>query len=183
VDMIGTLRNGGMQDNNHEGHSGEALAEIRTYWQKPLAAKPNVVLIHAGTNNMDLEIDLDKAPQLLNQILDGIYRESPYTAVLVAPVIWANDARMQKNTDAFNKQLRAAVEKRQQAGRRVLLAPVDIGSAADLADKKHPNSQGYQKFANAWFKAIQEANSRGWLEAPVQIDQSQFPGVGLGWNR
>lgn len=183
VDMIGTLRNGVMQDNNHEGHSGDDLADIQNFWQKPTAAKPNLVLIHAGTNNMDLEIDLDIAPQLYEGILDGILKQSPYTTILVAPVIWANDARMQRNTDAFNQKLRALVQRKQQAGKHILLTPVGIASAADLSDKKHPNNSGYQKFANAWFSGILDAQARGWLQLPATIDQSQYPGVGLGWNR
>lgn len=183
VDMIGTLRNGVMQDNNHEGHSGDDLRDIQTFWQKPTAAKPNAVLIHAGTNNMDLEIDLDVAPQLLESIVDGIFKQSPYTTIFVAPVIWANDARMQRNTDAYNQQLRAVVQRKQQAGKHILLTPVDIKSTADLSDKKHPNNAGYQKFANAWFKGIMDADSRGWLQPPAIIDQSQYPGIGLGWNR
>src|SRR4029450_1051118 len=53
VNMVGTLKNGNMVDGHHEGHSGKLLSDINGYWQTPMKAKPNVVLIHAGTNNMD----------------------------------------------------------------------------------------------------------------------------------
>uniref|UniRef100_A0A8H7K2I0 SGNH hydrolase-type esterase domain-containing protein n=1 Tax=Bionectria ochroleuca TaxID=29856 RepID=A0A8H7K2I0_BIOOC len=95
-----------MKDNNHEGHSGEYLGDIKNYWQKPMQARPNVVLIHAGTNNMDKEVDLDTAPQLITGIIDGIFDAASDVTILVAPVIWANDARMQRNTDASTQSWR-----------------------------------------------------------------------------
>lgn len=45
IDMIGTLHTGTMSENDHEGHSGEYLGDIAHYWQGPLKANPNVVLI------------------------------------------------------------------------------------------------------------------------------------------
>lgn len=102
TDMIGSLQNGNMTDNDHEGHSGKCLADIREYLEFSLPAKPNIVLVHAGTNNMDLEEDLDKADILIESIIDRLFEGSPGVTVLVAPVIWANDPRMQANTDIFN---------------------------------------------------------------------------------
>ncbi|CAI6079183.1 unnamed protein product [Clonostachys chloroleuca] len=180
VDMIGTLRNGNMKDNNHEGHSGEYLGDIKNYWQKPMQARPNVVLIHAGTNNMDKEVDLDTAPQLITGIIDGIFDAASDVTVLVAPVIWANDARMQRNTDAFNAKLAQIVVLKQQAGKHILLTPIPISSTADLSDKKHPNNAGYAKFADAWYLNIREAVNRGWVKDAVKVDASKITGVGLG---
>jgi hypothetical protein len=55
VDFIGTLAHGTMPDNSHEGHSGQFLGPIKEWAAAPIRARPNVVLVHAGTNNMDLE--------------------------------------------------------------------------------------------------------------------------------
>ncbi|SPO04539.1 uncharacterized protein DNG_07224 [Cephalotrichum gorgonifer] len=73
VDMVGSLQDGHMADNNHEGHSGEFLAEIANYWQLSIKARPNVVLVHAGSNNMDYGRDIALAPYYMESIIDGIF--------------------------------------------------------------------------------------------------------------
>ncbi|KAM0399178.1 hypothetical protein ACHAPZ_007073 [Fusarium culmorum] len=61
VDMVGSLKHlpTGIADNDHEGHSGKVLTQINTYWKLSIAAQLNVILVYAGTNNMDLEEDLE----------------------------------------------------------------------------------------------------------------------------
>ncbi|KAE8363570.1 hypothetical protein BDV27DRAFT_158663 [Aspergillus caelatus] len=179
VDMVGSLRDGGMQDNDHEGHSGKYLADIRQYLELSIDAKPNIVLVHAGTNNMDKEVDLDKADQLIESIIDRLFEGSRGVTVLIAPVIWANDPRMQKNTDAYNTKLRAIIKRRQQEGQHLLEVPISI-TASDLSDKKHPNSVGYGKMAAAWYDGILEAQTRGWIQTPAAVNAHDHPGMGLG---
>lgn len=176
VDMIGSRRNGSMPDNNHQGHSGEYLRGISTFWQQSIAARPNVVLVHAGTNNMDKEVDLDVAPALMEKLIDGVFGKAPDAVVLVAPIIWANDARMQANTDAFNKKLQVIISDRQGAGKHILSVPITI-TINDLKDTKHPDDGGYEKMAAAWYSGIVSANNRGWLKSPVSVSAT---GVGLG---
>ncbi|KAM7213660.1 hypothetical protein V8F06_010981, partial [Rhypophila decipiens] len=158
VDMIGSLRNGQMLDNDHEGHSGEYLHQILSHVSKSIPAKPNVVLIHAGTNNMDKGLDIDQAPELMESIIEQVFAGSPNAVVLLAPVIWADEPDMQARTDVFNEQLGGIIERRQKAGDNIL------------------------KMADAWFKAIQEANGKGWIKAPDKVDPSKLPGMGLGYG-
>ena len=185
VDMIGSLRSGRMIDNDHEGHSGKCLAEIAEYWKLSIASRPNLILLHAGTNNMDLEVDLDRSPDLIASIIDDIHEEVPDATILVAPVIFANERRMNQNSAAFNKDLHEIIVERQRDDRHVLEVPINI-TRAELADKKHPNDQGYLKMAAAWYLAIHEANDRGWLEEPEQVDPTRpenAPGLGSPEDR
>lgn len=179
TDMIGSLQNGNMTDNDHEGHSGKCLADIREYLELSLPAKPNVVLVHAGTNNMDLEEDLNKADDLIESIIDRLFEGVPGVIVLVAPVIWANDTRMQANTDVFNEKLGVIFDRKKQDGRHILSVPIGI-TLDDLSDRKHPNSAGYSKMAIAWYDAITEANSKGWIQSPVEVNAGKLSGKGLG---
>ncbi|KAF4341974.1 hypothetical protein FBEOM_4140 [Fusarium beomiforme] len=179
ANMVGTLKNGDMIDGHHEGHSGKMLADINGYWQKPIQARPNVVLIHAGTNNMDKGIDLDIAADILADIVDGIFKVAPDVTICLAPVIWANDQKMQANTDKFNPQVRSLISARQNKGKHILEVPIDI-KKEDLGDSKHPNDAGYEKMANAWFKAILEADKKGWLKMPIKMSPEDAPGTGLG---
>ncbi|KAF4981158.1 hypothetical protein FZEAL_2992 [Fusarium zealandicum] len=181
VDMIGTMRDGNMVDNDHEGHSGEYLADINRYWKDSIKARPNLVLVHAGTNNMDKNRDLAIALDLMRSIIDGIFESAPDVTIMVAPVIWANKPAMQANSDHFNAQVESLIELRQTQGKHILPVHVDI-TVNDLSDEKHPNDRGYEKMANAWLKAIVEADSRGWLKNPVKVSESDAPNMGLGYS-
>jgi hypothetical protein len=73
VDMIGTQKSPKMPvDGDHQGHSGKYLAQIREFLKLSIVAQPNIVLVHAGTNNMDKQIDLAIATDLIEGIMDDI---------------------------------------------------------------------------------------------------------------
>lgn len=180
VDMIGSLQDGEMADNDHEGHSGKYLSDIREYLELSVPAKPNVVCLHAGTNNMDLEVDLDSADQVMEDIINRLLEASQGVTVLVAPVIWANDTRMQANTDAFNEKLDKIIEG--MDGKQVLSVPINI-TLGDLSDRKHPNERGYGKMADAWFQAVLDAQGRGWIREPESVDKDELSGMGLGQSK
>ena len=116
VDMIGSLKHGNMIDSDHEGHSGETLVDISKYWKLSIKAKPNVVLVHAGTNNMDLNEELNLCIGYMQDIIDGIFQEVPGVTILVAPVIWANKPAMQANTDVFNPQVEDLIRRGRNRG-------------------------------------------------------------------
>ncbi|KAF4999623.1 hypothetical protein FGRMN_2371 [Fusarium graminum] len=156
IDMVGSLTDGSMTDNNHEGHSGKYLADINGYWKLSIKARPNVVLIHAGTNNMDKNVDLDIALDIYRNIIDGIFKEVPDVTILAAPVIWANKPAMQANTDNFNPQLEALIKLRQSQGKSILSVLIDIN-----------------------FNAILEADDRGFLQPPARVTDDDAPGTGI----
>lgn len=179
VDMIGSQRAGNMADNDHEGHSGHFLREIGEFYKLSIRARPNLVLIHAGINNMDKEIDVEESPELMEKLIDGVHKDAPDAAILVMPIIWANNSRLQNNTDHFNRALGRIIEDRLDDDMHIISVPTNI-TIADLHDIKHPNDQGYMKMANAWFRAIRQANDRGWIEDPVEVNADDLPGMGLG---
>lgn len=179
VDMIGSLRFGSMADNDHEGHSGRYLGDMKEYLELSIDARPNVILFMAGTNNMDMDVDIDDAPDIWESVIDRLFEAAPDATVLAAPVIWANNTRMQANTDTFNGEVEDIIDQKQSAGSHILSVAIDI-DAEDLWDYKHPNDDGYKKMAEAWFDAIQEAHSRKWLEDPAEVNADDLECVGLG---
>lgn len=181
VDMIGSLHDGNMIDSDHEGHSGEYLAEIAQYYKRSINARPNIVCIHAGTNNMDKQRDIDIAPDIFTSIINGIWETAPDATIVVTPVIWANIEEMNRRSDVYNAKIKSIIADKQKDGKHILTASVSIG-LSDLADLKHPNDKGYEKMAVAWYNAILEANEKGWIKSPVKVDQSKLLGMGLGYG-
>jgi len=105
---------------------------------------------------------------------------APDAGVLVAPVISANNPRMQANTDYFNPQMQETLnESRQKQGKHILSVHIGI-NVSDLKDNKHPNDKGYNKMVDAWLQSILEANLRGWLKEPVKRTRREAPGTGIG---
>ncbi|KFX94360.1 hypothetical protein O988_06345 [Pseudogymnoascus sp. VKM F-3808] len=176
VDMIGTLHDGSMADYHHEGHSGEFVENIINYWQKPFTAGPNVVLIHVGTNNMDLNQQVGEAPGRYSNMLDEMYVKLPDALIIVCKVIHSKNPNLNARADAFNAKLETMVQQRSDAGRSILL--VDMGMVdSDINDSKHPTDAGYAKMAEGWYKTIIKAHESGMIKAH---GTSNPTGVGIG---
>jgi len=60
----------------------------------------------------------------------------------------------------------------------VLVDMSNLLTTSDLADRKHPNDQGYSKMAQKWKDGILDAQDKGYLSAPA--DPAQTTGTGLG---
>jgi lysophospholipase L1-like esterase len=180
VDFIGTRKHGSMADNDNQGHSGSFLAEIKEYSLLSVAARPNIILLHAGTNDMDLNRDVATAPDRLAAIIDQLLAKCPDASILVAQIIMSTDAAMQARTDAYNAAIAGLVRRYQEEqGRHVMAVDMSkILTRTDLADKKHPNDSGYRKMASAWRDAIQRANDAGWVKKPAPYEGFGF-GLGL----
>lgn len=61
-------------------------------------------------------------------------------------------------------------------GKQIISVPIYI-KKADLSDKKNPDDGGYSKMAAAWYDAVLDANKRGWIKSPTQVDPNNFPGM------
>lgn len=176
VDMIGTLHAGTMTDNDHEGHSGEFVENIVTYWQKPFTAGPNVVLILVGTNNMDLDRNVAEAPGLYSTMLDEMYKTLPDAFIIVCKVIHSKSADLNARATVFNAKLEDIVQQRSAAGRPIVI--IDMGLVdSDIKDSKHPTDLGYAKLANGWYQAIIHAHDSGLIKPH---GTSKPTGVGVG---
>lgn len=181
VDFVGSRVHGNMVDNDNEGHSGAFLANILPATNLSIGAHPNVVLLHAGTNDMDLNRNVSTAIDRLEAIVRTAASGSPDTVILVAQIIFATDTAMQSRTDVFNLQIPSMVAKLQDDPDKIKAYAVDMSTIlteADMSDRKHPNDKGYQKMATAWNDAIRDANNKGYIVAPSK-PAVEFK-VGLG---
>lgn len=155
VDFVGSLHNGPatLGDHDHEGHSGWTINQIDTYIAGWLtAAKPRTVLLHIGTNDL-LRGNLSSAPSWLSMLIDHIASVAPNAEIFVATLIpIASD---DSDVRYFNSIVPEIVQSKVSAGEHVHMVDMHaVVSIADLADGVHPNATGYQKMADAWYRAL-----------------------------
>jgi len=175
VNLIGSLQSGTMADNNNEGHDGATIDQIASFTTAVLPQRPNVVLLHAGTNDMNLPLDPTTAPDHLGNLIDQIIAACPDALILVAQIISSGSATTQQNIIQYNAAIPELVAARQANGSHVMI--VDMFSQlfypSDYTDDLHPNDQGYSIMGDAWYRAIAYANAElGWLNAPVASEGS-----------
>ena len=96
-----------MADNDNEGHPGYRIKQIQDVMGPGLAFKPNVVLVHAGTNDF-VQADGSQgekwadAPKRLGNLLDAIVGACPDAVIVVAKIIQATDAQINQRISTFN---------------------------------------------------------------------------------
>ncbi|KAL8735840.1 MAG: hypothetical protein Q9181_002669 [Wetmoreana brouardii] len=129
---------------------------------------PNVILLHAGTNDLNSSppVDPDHAPDRLGALIDQLIANGPDAVILVAQIIHSADANAEARFKKYNEAIPGLVEKRVKASHKVMVVDMRSVTVGDLKDGLHPNDAGYQKMANLWFKAIQQAADKGWIKAP-----------------
>ncbi|MFD3655193.1 FG-GAP-like repeat-containing protein, partial [Streptomyces sp. NPDC058620] len=180
LDFVGSLRHGVMPDTDHEGHSGwliDGLAANIDTWME--VARPNVVLLHIGTNDMDRDSQVATAPARLAALIDQMIAASPQTAIVVADLVPSTSSTVQARIDAYNAQVPGIVAARQAQGHKVGFVSMGSLTHADLRDRLHPNDQGYVKMADVFAGGIAQAARRGWISEQVTVRPAP-PRAGLG---
>lgn len=145
--QIGSMQSGNMTNNQNDGFVGWTISEIANGTKPTLAQVPNVILLHAGTNDMNLDPPrqpYDTAPERLGDLLDELLSAVPGTTIVVAKIIQSGNAGTKDRIPVFNDAVPDIVAARTDEGAKVQL--VDMSSigvdGVDLADGLHPNDTG-----------------------------------------
>lgn len=131
--------------------------------------RPNIVLLHAGTNdlNMGPPIDPDHAPDRLGRLIDNLISFGNNDSVIfIAQIIGVSNGQTQSLIQKYNEAISGVVAKRSTKHH---VGVVDFRGKlqpSDYADGLHPNDSGYRKMAHIWFEAIQDAANKGWIKPP-----------------
>ena len=96
-----------MSDNYNEGHPGFTISQIAAVAAPALAMRPNIILLHAGTNDLNnwpppANESYADAPARLGALLDEVVERCPGAVVLVAQIISAANASTEARIRAFN---------------------------------------------------------------------------------
>ncbi|MFJ8208108.1 SGNH/GDSL hydrolase family protein [Streptomyces sp. NPDC096033] len=152
VDFVGSQQADPIRDPDHEGHSGYLIQQLRDGLDGWLAAaQPTVVLLHAGINDLDRG-ETTRAPERLLDLVGQVHVGRPEVAVIVLGLI-PTTAGLEGQAQQFN----AAV--RQGAGaHRFRWVEAPALTAAEIADRLHPNNLGYERIAKAIVSALDQSD-------------------------
>jgi lysophospholipase L1-like esterase len=174
VQYIGSQISGNMTNNENEGHPGALIDQIADYAYASLPEQPNLILLMAGTNDMNTDNHTATAPERLGAIIDECHNATSTVAgrsvIIVAQLTPAADNSTESRIQTFNAAIPGLVAERVAAGMKVM--SVDMSAYVtvnDLKDGLHPNDYGYSQMAKAWYAGIEEAAGKGWFTAPVPI--------------
>jgi lysophospholipase L1-like esterase len=184
ADFVGSMNRGyGTEsqivdfDRDHEGHWGwradHVLAHIDTWAAR---AKPDVVLMHLGTNDVGGGQDIDDTAQEIARIIQRLRHHNPGVHILLAAIIPVDHERVTQRITRFNEALATLAATVDTPGSRVVLVDQFTGFDAeqDTYDGTHPNEAGNKKIADKWFVAIQ---------ALLQQRPQQRPGQSTFYNK
>ncbi|KAL1610851.1 hypothetical protein SLS60_002522 [Paraconiothyrium brasiliense] len=176
VNMVGTKHDGTMHDNNHEGTSGFLISEVNAAADLSIPFLPNIVLLNAGTNDCERNVDFDTAHERMKSLVEKLLSKIPGTTVILSTLVphkWP-DANARVTT--LNQRYRDLVKS--MNNEHLLLADMNTGwlTESDLTDKTHPTEEGYRKMAAVWERAIYAALSRNVVTRPATTSHDDVGG-------
>jgi lysophospholipase L1-like esterase len=153
INYVGSESSGTGADTQHEGHGGWTIDELSAELDGWLArARPDVVLVHAGTNNITQGDSAYTTARKLSAMIDQIRAARPEAYIFVAQIISSRVPRELAQDRTFNRLIPSLVAAKGDP----LITVVDQSSVAgiDLHDLHHPNDFGYAKMAWNWYRAM-----------------------------
>lgn len=158
VDFVGALHNGpgALLDQDHEGHPGWTIGMLEAFTtRRILTYRPDVVLLHIGTNDIYADDDLANAPDRVSTLIGDIFMVAPDCTVLLAQVIPTNRRAEEARTRHYNARLPAVADAWVADGYDVRIVDHHTGFQAwMLSDGVHPTPAGYERMAGVWYEAL-----------------------------
>jgi hypothetical protein len=153
-----------------------------------LQQRPNIILLHAGTNdvNPDRRIategnDPSAVADWLGQLIDQITNACPDAAVLVAMPISTCDQNQQVVMAVLQSLIPGLVHTRRAAGKKVITVDFTSFSTNLLRDCIHPTVDGYRVMGDLWYQFIKQIPT-DWIQAPIGADPEVRPEVDMSAN-
>jgi len=171
VTMIGSQRAGNMSNNANEGHSGLTIVQVQGYLTDPqaLPSRPNIVLLHIGTNDMYQNLNVTTAPDRLSNMMDQIFTGCPDVVLLVALIVQSSAVATNTLIVQYNNAIKTnIIPTFASAGKHVVMVDMyeGLNSTTDFADFLHPNDLGYARMAEIWYEGLQKAHAAKCIGVP-----------------
>jgi lysophospholipase L1-like esterase len=163
--FVGSMSDKGAPDRNHEGHGGWTIDNLAAHidgWIETY--RPDVVLLHAGTNNVTVGDFPETTAAKLQGLIAQIRSHNPETKIFVAKVIESRDPLRMPNTTTYESLIPGVVA---NAGPNVYLVDQTTIQGTDIYDWTHPNDFGYAKMAYNWYRSMNAVLGHGrWKSVP-----------------
>jgi lysophospholipase L1-like esterase len=191
VDFVGSQLNGPIgSDRHNEGHGGWTIDDLRRGVAGWLAtARPDVVLLQAGTNDLLRGDRVETAPARLSALVADVQawgrRARKPVKIFVAKLPGAGTVsdvalapvdRAAYNTrvTVFNADVAKVVSTRRLGGRAVAVYLADNSAIGGVLifDAVHPNDVGYTVMAWDWYAAMRPVFGLRAQAAPVPVGKS-----------
>ncbi len=183
VRFVGSQASGSLPDPANEGHSGYTIQQIRDgvdSWTA--AARPDVVLLHIGINDYNRNLDTATAPARFADLVDRIFADRPGVTVLAMGLIPTTPG-LESAVAPYNAAAKALEATEQQAGKKYRYVEPPALTPAEMTDNLHPDDAGYQRMANAFYPALDQAFTDGWATGgrrPARAPSPAPPGRSAG---
>ncbi|GAA1628410.1 SGNH/GDSL hydrolase family protein [Nonomuraea maheshkhaliensis] len=168
VDFVGTLPPQGCavaHDGDNEGHGGYLATNVAnqgllTGWLA--ATRPDVVLMHFGTNDVWSNIAPATILSAFTTMVNQMRASNPNMRILVAKIIPMNPsscADCAQRTVTLNNAIPAwaAATTTPQSPITVVDQWTGFNTATDTYDGVHPNAAGDQKMSDKWYPPLVDA--------------------------
>ncbi|MET7710371.1 cellulose binding domain-containing protein [Micromonospora sp. NPDC005413] len=178
VDFVGTLGPQGCgqpYDGDNEGHGGYLVTNVANQNLLPgwlSATRPDIVLMHFGTNDVWSNITPTTILAAYSKLVDQMRASNPTMRVIVAkiiPMAPPTCAECGQRVVALNAAIGGWA-----AGKTTAQSPIvvvdqwtGVNTAADTYDGVHPNASGDQKMSDRWYPALAAALANGGTPTPT----------------
>ncbi|MEV4640705.1 SGNH/GDSL hydrolase family protein [Actinoplanes sp. NPDC049548] len=153
IDYVGSQNDGTGSDTDHEGHGGWTIDELSAELDGWLDQyRPDVVLVHAGTNNITQGDGPYVTARKLSAMIDQIRAARPDAQIFVAKIIRSRVPREAAQDRVYNRLIPKLVAKKQDE--RITVVDQSSVAGIDLHDLHHPNDFGYSKMAWNWYRSM-----------------------------
>ncbi|PHH90343.1 hypothetical protein CDD83_3941 [Cordyceps sp. RAO-2017] len=184
-----TTKTGTMGDGYFAAWPGKTIKYIGDNIEPSLRQRPNIILLHAGTNDMNPNPAISKegndpaqAVDRLGALVDRMVAACPDAVILVAMIINTCDAAQAPATHEFQRLIPAMVQRRYNDGRHVLTANMTSFPTSELRpDCIHPTNSGYRLLGDYWHDFVAQI-PRDWIQRPTVPDPHQSGGSSLDQN-
>lgn len=188
VDFVGTLPPQGCgvsYDGDNEGHGGYLATNVANQNLLPgwlSATKPDIVLMHFGTNDVWSNIAPATILSAFTTLVNQMRASNPRMKILVAQIIPMNPSTCPdcaQRAVAFNSAIPgwAAATTTEQSPITVVDQWTGFSTSTDTYDGVHPNAAGDQKMSDKWYPPLVEALS-GVVQPTVTPTVTPTPGGG-----
>lgn len=152
---------------------GKTIKYIAEKIEPSLRQRPNIILLHAGTNDMNPDNiistegnDPAQAVERLGKLVDLMMQLCPDAVILVAMIIDTCNPLQAPGTHEFQRLIPGAVQSRFDAGHHVLAANFTSFPVTELRDCIHPTNEGYRLFGDYWYDFVTQI-PRDWIQKPI----------------